>query len=307
VFDFLDNQCPPVSDSILILRSKKTGGIPIGVASGSCFVIGPYLAVTALHVIDDFADAHYSMKTGLGRGVLVTPKLGSFELIASHWDSLTEAWRDFEVDQISLSKFSDFAVLRLKPRFDSSPTKYQWRPLAMHGWPVKIGENVISVGYTSHNKPDRILQAGEVEEIGRYRAKGVVEEIYPKSRDQLIDSPCFLSDMPINGGMSGGPVFSENGLVCGLLSSSIPPGLDSVDGKHSCFSVSLWPLLGDVIELQLPHTTGCRSYSLWQLNQMGYIRMAGVGNVHLKLSKDGQIEAVQNVPSSMTDRSNLTS
>jgi hypothetical protein len=50
---------------------------------------------------------------------------------------------------------------------------------------------------------------------------GQVLEVFPERRDRvLLPFPCFLSDMPIYGANSGGPVFNRAGQVCGVNCTS---------------------------------------------------------------------------------------
>ena len=50
--------------------------------------------------------------------------------------------------------------------------------------------------------------------------EGHSEEHFPNGRDQvLLPGPCTQTSMYIHGGASGGPVFTEKGLVCGVNST----------------------------------------------------------------------------------------
>lgn len=70
---------------------------------------------------------------------------------------------------------------------------------------------------------------------------GQVIEVLAERRDFMLDWPCFRVDARFDGGMSGGPVFNEAGLVCGIISSNMPPS--SSDEEHVSYATTLWPML----------------------------------------------------------------
>jgi hypothetical protein len=81
-----------------------------------------------------------------------------------------------------------------------------------------------------------------------YTASGVVEEVHDERRDSYrLPFPCFRTNARFDRGMSGGPVFSEEGYLCGIICSSMPPELGNEDGEHVSYVASLWPSMGIVV------------------------------------------------------------
>lgn len=70
-----------------------------------------------------------------------------------------------------------------------------------------------------------------------YCSQGAVEEIHIPRRDAVMAPfPCFRTSARYDAGMSGGPVIGEDGLVRGVVCSSIQ-GLNSDDGYTSYVSL----------------------------------------------------------------------
>jgi hypothetical protein len=70
-------------------------------------------------------------------------------------------------------------------------------------------------------------------------ARGRVGDVYQLRRDAgMLKFPCFEMDLPIESGMSGGPVFDASGYLRGIVSSSVTPHLIPSYGS------TLWPTLG---------------------------------------------------------------
>ena len=74
---------------------------------------------------------------------------------------------------------------------------------------------------------------------------GEVKEIYALHRDSKMNFPCYQVNARFDGGMSGGPVFNDNGHMCGIICSNIPPY--SKDEEHISYVASLWPLMATTI------------------------------------------------------------
>lgn len=68
---------------------------------------------------------------------------------------------------------------------------------------------------------------GIIEIINEGQANfGVVNNVYNGYRDRvMLPCPCFEVGVNFGSRMSGGPVFDEQGKICGIVSSSIEGGL----------------------------------------------------------------------------------
>jgi hypothetical protein len=87
------------------------------------------------------------------------------------------------------------------------------------GFP-EIGIYCIGFGYSSAQW--ETMDDGFVRISQSYHAtRGRVEDIHFPQRDQRLHFPCFLTNARFDGGMSGGPIISQDGQVCGVICSSM--------------------------------------------------------------------------------------
>jgi hypothetical protein len=112
--------------------------------------------------------------------------------------------------------------------------------------PPPIGSRVVGFGHHSASGRIRIDANGtrhiEVNTDGAATV-GEVQEIHPVRRDSVrLAFPCFRVNARFDGGMSGGPLFGDNGRVCGVICSSLPPGDEAEE--HCSYAATLWPLMG---------------------------------------------------------------
>jgi hypothetical protein len=114
------------------------------------------------------------------------------------------------------------------PQFQNG---FLYLPLPLSFAVPRIGSRVICVGFSDLSGPDAGLslddiKCGRINLLDVYKHKltaveGRVTRIFVKRfADGFIDGPCFTIDAEIGHGMSGGPVFSENGYVCGITSAA---------------------------------------------------------------------------------------
>ncbi len=261
---------------------------------GSGFIIGPYLAVTARHVIEGFVQEYYGKTAELPYGMLLSPNLGRFSLYVFHGGDDQLIDKIFEVDQVSLSDFSDFAVLRLKPTFDDRrETGFVWRPLRMHALPVPEGYPVWGMGYVV-NYAEHPETKEMAYDVNFRNAKGIVKKVYDRTRGSTMDNPCFETNAPYQGGMSGGPIFDEYGLVCGSIASSMLPTVYDEPGTEPwSHATSMWPLLGNTIEYCIPASVIPRLFSIAELNELRIISIKGAERFSLTYSNTGIVSSIK--------------
>jgi hypothetical protein len=78
---------------------------------------------------------------------------------------------------------------------------------------------------------------------------GTVTKSYPFGRDQyLLPGPSIEVQGSATGGMSGGPVFDQYGLLFGIVSSSFAEG----DHVGPSYVSMLWPALTTAIDAEWP-------------------------------------------------------
>lgn len=129
-----------------------------------------------------------------------------------------------------------------------------------------VGSRVISLGYpgttNEGNNPSRHV-------LAMCTAEGVVEDVYTEVTSR---SPRFQTNAPVDGGMSGGPVFNEQGLLCGINSTGILPTTDYL--SYTSFAIPLHTAFMSRLSLNLNGTVS--ETSLFQLCKDGYITTVGM-------------------------------
>lgn len=164
----------------------------------------------------DEMPARYTFKdTGVGMAVFHHQVLPGDRLTGNIWniESVDGAWP------------TDAGYIM--PQFQG---RVPYLPLPVSFTPPKIGARVVCVGFEDLSVPDNgisldDIKCGRINLLEVYEHKllaveGHVSRIFTKRfTKEFIGGPCFAIDAEINQGMYGGPVFAENGYVCGLISS----------------------------------------------------------------------------------------
>lgn len=185
---------------------------------GSGVIVAPGIALCAKHVIEPHLNG-------------IQKKSDATICTAITSDGLA-IWR---IVKITLVPKSDLVILGLVSASELPPSNTFYRAAISTRLP-KIGEILTIVGFRADEKDfkrhDKNLEVtGQV-----YACKGEVTERYPAQRDSsMAPWPTLEVNCPSWGGMSGGPVFNSEGLLIGLLSSSLndPPS----------FVCLIWPSL----------------------------------------------------------------
>jgi serine protease Do len=123
----------------------------------------------------------------------------------------------FKAENTRLHDVRDFLPLRLTGR-----------------WP-KVGDQVMAIGFAELGSiQDHAIDADVLTER-MYGSIGRVTEVLPRGREHR-PWPTFAVDNHWPGGMSGGPVFNQDGEVIGLVSSSDEPGSDNAQSYAFWFA-----------------------------------------------------------------------
>ena len=106
--------------------------------------------------------------------------------------------------------------------------------------PPPVGAKIFTCGYPEGTAAELSSNHLEVR-MQPYVSHGMVQELHLGGRDKNLPFPCFRSNLRIEGGMSGGPVFHEDGHLCGLAVSSFncTPNEEPIS-----YVALLWPLFG---------------------------------------------------------------
>jgi hypothetical protein len=146
--------------------------------------------------------------------------------------------------------------------------------------PPSEGSRISAFGYPgSSAKP--VGEAGFEVHMDARTTQGTVVQVHHQRRDGCkLPFPCYQTDRRIEGGMSGGPVFSEEGRLCGIMCASFDLG-DPPDPPIS-YVATLWPMLAISIDApSVVHGTGT-SYPMYDLARLGRIDCVGLEHVTLE-------------------------
>lgn len=207
---------------------------------GTAVIIAGHLAVTAGHVLDDITTRFGSGQLEERTQVVSDYAIRLYQITPGPeyvvWNVFT-AWRCPD---------SDLALLHLGLHGSSDPTKpIVWRTPPVHFTTPPVGTPLAAFGY--HSSATRTTPNAD----GGYHldlddkpttSTGVVEEILPTGQPSgNFTFPCFRVAARFDGGMSGGPVFDEAGMLRGIISGTLSAG-DEIDPPIS-YVCMLWPLL----------------------------------------------------------------
>lgn len=271
----------PVNEFALGLCALKDD---IYYGSGTAVVIGRYLAITAKHVIEDFVSHFDSVKL---------PEEGtvdhdaSFNLQAFRILENGSSGKLYDITKIWYCKFSDLALVRLSPRTGDDSV---WRLPKLDLRVPAVGSRLSSFG---HRNPSIERSGGNISwTVDSKTSVGEVREIHDERRDSSrMQFPCFQTNARFDGSMSGGPVFTDEGNLCGLICSNMPPF--SEDEEHISYVVSLWPLMG--LELDMPRAghPADSKYTVYELARDGFINTVGWEDIEVHRNDLGVVTQVK--------------
>jgi hypothetical protein len=242
-------------------------------ASGSGFVLNFHYAVTAAHVVEDF-------ERRLNESGLRSRANGPapFSMQIAQLVGGKNALFFWDVIKVSICQVSDIAILHLKAT-TKGMDEYEWNFPTLQLIPPNVGDRISAVGF---EKP----QAKKIGHTTEWHLTpvlnyGEVTELYNEKRDSLrMPFPSFRTNAKFEASMSGGPVFTQEGKVCGIVCSSFT-GADPDDCPIS-FATTLWPMMG--MEMDLPSGNSRKlSVPLLTLAHTGYIKADGYQNISLKM------------------------
>jgi len=244
------------------------------VPMGTAFVIAPWLATTARHVLEEL------FKSSTGRDVkehdnalhrflfFVNPGKGQPPLT-------------FFVSRAWFTTATDIGVMLLEPACEI-PATHVWDTVCLAALPPVPGTKVSAFGYPTP-KVD-VDDAGHVLYFDAKTTSGTVSKVHAERRDQRLSFPCFQTNARIDGAMSGGPMFNEFGQVCGVMCSTLPPFEEGEE--HVSYGASIWPMLGIPIDAPWDrHPEGDR-YPLFEFAEAGVFKVAGLEHIRLVSGED---------------------
>jgi len=187
---------------------------------GSCFFVAPGTALTAGHVLNHITKHLPPLRPGEMSYISMDHSVYAVRVNGNHTDT-----------QRMLAGVSalttDIAFLTLKSTIGQTGPEPCLR-LAIT--PPPVGSKVVAYG-----RPD-VVQGTNLESKC-YQVICNVVEVHGQGRDQRLPFACFRVDHDFPAGMSGGPVFDEDGHVCGLVCS----------GGFEAYVALLWPAFSSKI------------------------------------------------------------
>jgi len=214
----------PVTEFAIMLVARK-GKEHSSLGSG--VIVGAAVALTARHVIEAFSKQHD------GKSLEELQGEGHFSLQAIHFLKDGSEGQSWDVRQIychSDPQFTDIVFLRLEP-YRIGSAHHKWGSLRLQLLPPSVGSIVAGFGYHS---TETLVEGDRVQlSTNPYTTSGIVQEIHDLRRDRAMYTfPCFRTNARFDPAMSGGPVFSAAGHLCGIISGNVAPDPDDPNGEH---------------------------------------------------------------------------
>lgn len=213
------------------------------ISSGTCVMIAQGLVITAKHVIEDYLET-------LGYDSTDNEQLNpnfALWIVQITDDSDYAVW---DAKSMWLSPHTDIAFLNIVP--------YNGKALKLNNsgvqssielFPPSVGARVVGFGFHSKEVDSYLSFSpdGTKNIIVNDKPKitvGEIKEIYNERRDSsMLNFPSYRVSFKSLGGMSGGPVFNDDGKLCGLISTGIQYG----NNEYEANVITLWPMLGTII------------------------------------------------------------
>lgn len=163
-----------------------------------------------------------------------------------------------------------FGWLNLPKRIsDGSPVLLS--SVRIHPGLPAIGSRIAAIGYYEMEG----YLSTENEPLVNYAtrtalASGTIQEIHPEYRDRgMLKFPCFRTNARFEPGMSGGPIFTEDGSVCGVVCAG--EKLIEQPSDYNTYGSLIWPIFGCEIESANNSSTKLEPILIYDLAREGHI------------------------------------
>lgn len=272
----------PICEACLALCAYREG---VYYPSGTAIMVGPMLAMTARHVLEDYFE-EYDNTNFNHEPIEIT---AGFTVMAMHH----ETGATWECNKFYfLHGRPDIVFIHLRYYNDLSKTVQVNTPIVDLNVP-KEGEMIYAFGYIApendadKNNENRI-QFGPTTDSIRIGAfsEGSIIKVHEMYRDTgRLNWPCFHTNARFDGGMSGGPIFNMKHKLIGLVCSNMPPSNDEED--HVSYGTLLYPSM--IIPMAIPYAgfeglTYFPAYNLFE----NIIKSEGREKYQLFLNQDNQ-------------------
>lgn len=257
--------------------------------SGTAVVVAPWLAMTAKHVVEDYLGKFGATQATNG----LDPK---FQLLTCLTLEGDRGVIPLFIGRIWYCNSIDIAFFELLPASEF-PLNHIWKVAILDLLPPSVGDRVVAFGYSDSSVRDGTNSVDLLTWSNKPSTSvGEVLEVHHQSRDSArLHFPCFRTNARFDGGMSGGPVFNDAGLVCGIVCSSIPATLEE-DG-HISYASSLWMAMGILVNANCDRHPPGVYYTVHELAEAGILSVKGLDCLEVRRStEDIQIVALKHPP-----------
>jgi hypothetical protein len=211
---------------------------------GTATIVAGYLAITARHNFDAIVQRFGAKQTGPLQMEIADYAVRLYQITPGPnyviWNVVT-AWP---------SPDTDIAFLHLALHGRSDPdAPIIWRTPFLSMFPPPVGAGISAFGYHSSRVTTKPNPGGGYHlqlDDEPTATTGAVEEILPNGQPSgRFTFPCYRVCARFDPGMSGGPVFDESGVLCGLISGTLTEG--TVDETPISYVATLWPMFRTLI------------------------------------------------------------
>ena len=226
---------------------KDQNLIPVG----TTFCVSKFgVAMTASENIHESVRRHCcSNFLSDGKKLSVHSAMREIEMAVFHHQSLPGGIFSGSIPNLEcVDEASPTDICYVIPRFQNG-LLYLQLPLSFAV--PRVGSRVICVGYSKLPVPDEGFSLGDIiskriDLLSIYEHRFLATEarvthiFTNRFTHEFVGGPCLIIDAEIEQGMIGGPVFSEDGYVCGIISAAST----NFFGKPASIISLLYPALG---------------------------------------------------------------
>ncbi len=241
---------------------------------GTAVLLGPGLALSVLHVIQDFVPKNKCTDE-------INANVAIFQA------SSGAAWY---IRRVWATSHTDAAFLGLEPKNDAAKN-YKWHRFGINLHLPKPGEKIFAAGFpcSKINGVDEGLTQKGITAIkvnlNLQTVSGIVQESHGSKHEGHLDFPCFQCNAKFDPQMSGGPVLDESGYLRGLVCT----GFDFADaGEPVSFAAGIMPTMAIKIDRSLPSLDKTQEYYVLELAKNGFLPVIGYERVKITELKNGR-------------------
>lgn len=242
-------------------------------ANGTATFVAPFLAITAKHVFEYYWRVLQGVNIKPGHENQIKFNMVGIQIINEGKDCAL-----WDIVQVWFSPVTDIAYFSVSPN-NSIAKEYTWKILpTLEMLPPTINTTIACFGFreSSAKLEDGILNWN----INPTTSTGLVVDVHHLRRDNFsINFPCIYTDARFDGGMSGGPVFNDEGFLCAIISSNLPPSREGE--SHVSYAALLWASMNTFINLNREGIYNSGHYPLLELCQGSFIKAKNYERISL--------------------------